>query len=344
MRVVFRPDFSAEIGTGHLMRCWALAQDCLAQGCEALFALHRCPDSLRARITQPGISTVDLERASDTDELTAAAARFRAQALVLDGYGIDSGYRRTVAGMGLPVLAVDDGNLAFPLHADIVLNSSAAARREDYALIAPAARLLLGPAFAPLRPEFLDPGVVAEPPAASDRVLVTFGGSDPAGLTLPVSLALLDQLPPQARLDIVVGAAHAGPAPLERLAAESPGRISLHRNSDRMAELMAASRLAVSAAGSTLWELASLAVPVIGVVVADNQADRLDAPARDWFLTVDARQHPVDAARRIAERALALWQDSQQRRTQSGRLRAIGVGRRLPEVCAALRHAIEDKR
>ncbi len=344
MRVVYRPDFSPEIGTGHLMRCWALAQACLAQGCEALFVLHRCPDSLRARITQPGISTVALDQACDSDQLTTAAERFRAQAFVLDGYGIDSGYRRTVADTGLPVLAIDDGNLAFPLHADIVLNSSSAARREDYALIAPAARLLLGPAFAPLRREFLEQGAVPEPPAPSNRVLVTFGGSDPARLTLPVSLALLERLPLQAELDIVVGAAHAEPAPLERLAAKSPERISLHRNSDRMAELMAASRLVVSAAGSTLWELASLAVPGIGVVVADNQADRLATPARDWFLTVDARQHPEDAARRIAERALALWQDSQQRRTQSERLRAIGVGRRLPEVCAALRRAIEDKR
>jgi UDP-2,4-diacetamido-2,4,6-trideoxy-beta-L-altropyranose hydrolase len=343
MRLVFRPELSPEIGTGHLMRCWALAQTCLAQGCEALFALHRCPESLRARVTQPGISTTALAQASDTDELAAAAARFHAQAVVLDGYGIDSGYRRAVAMLGMPVLAVDDGNLSFPLHADIVLNSSPTARGEDYAVVAPAARLLLGPAFAPLRSEFLEPCALPERPGSGNRVLVTFGGSDPTGLTLPVSLALLERLPPEACLDIVVGAAHAEPAPLEQLAATWPARITLHRNSDRMAGLMAGSRLAVSAAGSTLWELASLAVPSVGVVVADNQADRLDVPARDWFLTLDARHDPQDAARRVADRALALWQDSDLSRTQSERLRSIGVGRRLPEVCAAIRDLIEDR-
>jgi UDP-2,4-diacetamido-2,4,6-trideoxy-beta-L-altropyranose hydrolase len=344
MRLVFRPELSPEIGTGHLMRCWALAQACLAQGSEALFTLHRCPYSLQARLSQPGIDITELNQPSNTDELAAAVARFGAEAVVLDGYGIDSGYRRAVAALGLPVLAVDDGNLAFPLHADIVLNSSPAARGEDYALSAPAARLLLGPAFAPLRGEFLEPGMVAERPGSGNRVLVTFGGSDPAGLTLPVSLALLERLPAEAGLDIVVGAAHAAPAPLEQMAATWAARITLHRNTSQMAALMAASRLAVSAAGSTLWELASLAVPSVGVVVADNQADRLDVPARDWFLTLDARHDPQDAAWRIADRALALWQDSDLRRRQSERLRSIGVGRRLPEVCAALRRAIEDKR
>lgn len=343
MRLLFRPDLSPDIGTGHLMRCWALAQACLAQGCEALFALHQCPDSLLARIGGPGIATTDLGLPSDAAELAKVATRFRADAIVLDGYSLDSRYRLAIAGLGLPVVAIDDGNLSFALHADIVLNSAPLACPEDYALTAPGARLLLGPAFAPLRREFLEPEPIGDRAVASDRVLLTFGGSDPAGLTHPMALSLLDLLPAEAQLDIVLGAAHTDPGPVEQLASGRPGRITLHRNSGYMAALMAGARLAVSAAGSTLWELASLGVPTIGVVVADNQSDRLVPPERDWFLSLDARTELDLALQRITSSALALWQDAAKRQAQSARLKSIGVGRRLPDVCSAIRGMIEDQ-
>jgi UDP-2,4-diacetamido-2,4,6-trideoxy-beta-L-altropyranose hydrolase len=340
-RLLFRPDVSPEIGTGHLMRCVSLAQTCASCGRDAIFALHACPAPLLERVRQPGITAVALTEPADPAEIAALVARCQPAAIVLDGYTLDTDYRRAVAALGLPVLAMDDGNLPYALHADIVLNSSPLARPEDYGQTAPGARLLLGPGFAPLRAEFREAGRPHATVADSDRVLVTFGGSDPADLTLPVARALLEDLPASAQLDIVLGAAVAESVQIEQLAADRPDRVTLHRNSSRMAALMAGARLAISAAGSTLWELACLAVPSIAVVVADNQAGTLRPPARDWFASVDARDHPNAAVRQIAATALALWQDVPGRAAQGARLREVGVGRRVREVCAALDQAIE---
>jgi spore coat polysaccharide biosynthesis predicted glycosyltransferase SpsG len=71
----------------------------------------------------------------------------------------------------------------------------------------------------------------------------------------------------------------------------------------------------VSAGGGTMGELAALAVPTLLVVTADNQAMASgDAAELGWSSAVDARgRPPAEAAGIIAERALALWTDAEQR-------------------------------
>lgn len=323
------------------MRCWALAQICLKQSFQPLFALHDCPTGLLDRIRRSGMHVVELAGAYDAIEISALVAAVDPVAIVLDGYCLDAEYRCAVAALGRPVLAIDDGNLPFALHADIVLNSAPLADPVYYARIAPGAELLLGPAYAPLRAEFRDSTPDRAAAGSSERVLLTLGGSDPAGLTLPVSRALLEALPGEAQLDVVLGAAYPDYGPIETLAADRAPRVRLHRNTERMAALMAGVRLAVSAAGSTLWELANMGVPTVGLVVADNQADNLRTPAHEWFLSVDARHSRDRVPQQVSSIALALWQDSSLRRSQSVLLRAIGVGRHLPDVCAAIKRAIE---
>lgn len=323
------------------MRCSALAQICLEQGYRPLFAVHGSAPALLDRIRRDGIQVVELAAALNPVELCSLITVADPAAIVLDGYCLDAEYRRAVAALGRPVLAIDDGNLPFALSADIVLNSSPLADPGHYARFAPGAELLLGPAYAPLRKEFRALAPTCSGADPGERVLLTLGGSDPAGLTLPLFRALLDALPGEAQLDIVLGAAHPDPEPVETLAADRASRVRLHRNTEHMAALMAGARLAVSAAGSTLWELASMGVPTVGVVVADNQADKLRAPASDWFLSVDARHGRDRVPQEIPSTALALWQDSSLRRSQSVRLRAIGVGRHLPDVCSAIKRAVE---
>jgi RimJ/RimL family protein N-acetyltransferase len=54
------------------------------------------------------------------------------------------------------------------------------------------------------------------------------------------------------------------------LAARNP-RVSVHVNSDRMAELMRDADLAIGAAGTTSWERCCLGLPAIVLVLAENQ-------------------------------------------------------------------------
>ncbi|MGB8840018.1 MAG: UDP-2,4-diacetamido-2,4,6-trideoxy-beta-L-altropyranose hydrolase, partial [Aliidongia sp.] len=73
--------------------------------------------------------------------------------------------------------------------------------------------------------------------------------------------------------------------------------------------LMLGARLAISAAGGTLAELAALRTPSLLVAVAENQqeAARL-SPGHGWCLALDGRD--ADAVPRIVATALALWPDT----------------------------------
>jgi UDP-2,4-diacetamido-2,4,6-trideoxy-beta-L-altropyranose hydrolase len=335
--LLFRPDISPAIGTGHLMRCLALAELCMEQGKQVVFAVNGCPAALADRIRGLGAGLQPLADQADPGELAALARRLRAIAIVLDGYHFSERYRAAVAELGLPVVAIDDGTVPFALHADIVVNTSPLARATDYADIARGSRLLLGPSYAPLRREFRHgPAGMPQPAPEDAHILLTFGGSDPAGLTLPVARALLDTLPAAAKLDIVIGGALADVTDIEQLVRGHADRVRLHRNTTRMAKLMRRATLAVTAAGSTLWELAYLTVPTIAVVVADNQAGNLQPPLLDWFRTIDARDDVSKAVNQVAAATLALWEDAQERSALSRLLRSIEVATRTPAICEAI--------
>lgn len=70
--------------------------------------------------------------------------------------------------------------------------------------------------------------------------------------------------------DTVVGKFHSRKEQLEQLAAEHPN-IRLHEEVRDMAELMAACSVAVSAAGTMLFELSAVGIPTVFFVSADNQ-------------------------------------------------------------------------
>ncbi|MEI9985272.1 MAG: UDP-2,4-diacetamido-2,4,6-trideoxy-beta-L-altropyranose hydrolase [Aliidongia sp.] len=267
-------------------RCWP----------SAVSRLWPCP----ARPVRPLTLAATLERTTEAD------------AVILDGYHFDGAYRAGLKGSGKPILAWDDGAPLVPLHATLVVNASSASRAEDYAERAPGARLLLGPAYLPLRRDIRR--LIGLPRPASGHLLLTFGGSDPLGLTAPVLQSLAPRF--DGRIEAVLGGSVADPRPAEAVATAYPDRIRLHRDTPRIGELMRGARLAVSAAGGTLAELAALHTPSILVVVADNQSDaaRLSA-SHGWCLALDGRVD--DAVTHITDTTLDLWRDN-------ARLAALG--------------------
>jgi spore coat polysaccharide biosynthesis predicted glycosyltransferase SpsG len=116
------------------------------------------------------------------------------------------------------------------------------------------------------------------------RVLLTFGGSDPRGMTTVVS-SLLDHHYPDVIQEIVLG-----PGVDDKISRHfekhSTSNKIIHRRCSEslMRSLMETADLAVTAGGQTLYELACVGTPTVCIEVVDNQRDDIREFEKKAFL------------------------------------------------------------
>jgi UDP-2,4-diacetamido-2,4,6-trideoxy-beta-L-altropyranose hydrolase len=280
-RILFDCAAGFSIGGGHVMRSLTLARALEARGATCAFLVS--PEVAPEVAKLLDAFAPDMARAEADDDFDA---------LVFDNYALSADDHRALA-RGRPTLVLDD--LADrPLAADLVLDSGPARTARDYAgLVPPAARLLLGPDYAPVRPAFaaLRESALARRAerAPVGRILVSLGLTDVGGITGRV-VTLLRPIVGAARLDIVLGGGASSLPDLRALAADDP-RLELHVDTRRMPELILAADLAIGAGGSTTWERCVLALPALTLILADNQvaaARALEAAGVAPCLAVDA--------------------------------------------------------
>ena len=266
--LLIRADAGAGVGAGHLMRCLALVEAWRERGGAVdVVVPDTLPAGLATRIGEVGAS---ISRAPsdprDGGWLAATAEAGDATWLVVDGYRFGADYLRDAARSGRPVLAIDDDarHGSYPVTA--VLNQNLHARAEDYAGKTDA-RLLLGPEHALIRSEFRGWGEWKRSiPARAKNILVTLGGADPGGHTDKVIEAsrVLRARSPEVDLQVRVIVGAANPR-LDTLRTTIEGSVGIEILSDvrDMGALMRWCDLAISASGSTVWELALFRTPML---------------------------------------------------------------------------------
>ncbi|OGG53127.1 UDP-2,4-diacetamido-2,4,6-trideoxy-beta-L-altropyranose hydrolase [Candidatus Kaiserbacteria bacterium RIFCSPHIGHO2_01_FULL_53_29] len=273
--ILIRTDASADIGTGHLMRCLAFAQECRKKGHEPLFVLSM-ETPLIERLKNEGMTVIriDAERGSSNDaaKTIAIANDHDAQWILTDGYVFDAAYGAALRSAGHRVLMVDDYAHLLAYDCDILLNQNIDATEEMYADKADVA-LLLGTRYALLRKEFVEYGDRARKiPDVATNILVTLGGVDPGNATAPI-LHALDRIDTHAlTITVLAGSENLHEDALKKIAAGSKHRITLLRSVTDMPSLMAEADIAIAAAGSTSWELLFMGLPFITGILAENQA------------------------------------------------------------------------
>jgi len=331
--LVIRADASARIGAGHMMRCFALAQTWQLEGGQVVFLSHCESDALRQRITDAGMEFVpvaypypdprDLQTTLDILRTRSAGARENLKPetgnpmwLVLDGYHFDAIYQQAIRTAGYRLLMVDDMAHLPAYHADILLNQNLGAEKLKYNCDSDTT-LLLGSRYALLRQEFLAwRGWQRGIPDVARKVLVTMGGGDPDNVTLKVIHAL-----DQVRVDgletvVVVGVSNSNFQELESAVHDLKVPVRLVQNVDNMPELMAWADVAVTAGGSTCWELAFMGLPSVVLILAENQhsiAEILDA---DGF-AVNLGRHTLLESGDIAYQLRSVIMSSEKRGSMS---------------------------
>jgi UDP-2,4-diacetamido-2,4,6-trideoxy-beta-L-altropyranose hydrolase len=278
-----RADAGIAMGTGHAMRCFALAQAWQDAGGRAVFAMAEATPAIEDRLQRESIEVARLKAepgsADDPQETIALARRKRARWVVVDGYCFGVGYQAALKRAGLKVLFIDDNGHAGHYSADLVLNQNAHANEAFYPSRDASTRLLLGPRFAMLRREFTEwRGWNRDIPAVARRVLVTMGGSDPDNVTERVVRAILAE--PGVNATVVVGGSNPRLPKLRALVVGAQKDVQLVENVTNMPELMANSDVAISGAGTTGLEMCFLGLPALLIVLADNQRSAAEELSR----------------------------------------------------------------
>jgi UDP-2,4-diacetamido-2,4,6-trideoxy-beta-L-altropyranose hydrolase len=292
--IVFRTDASIEIGTGHVTRCLALADQLSANGARSAFVSRSMPNNLRERIQRAGHALFELPieihgcdnlRHSPwlgtTMALDAAAAgpiiaQFQPNWLVVDHYALDARWERAVRPNGVKLMVIDD--LADRQHeCDVLLDQNLGHNAGAYKGLVPSScYVMTGPHYALLRPEFaaVRAATLAERTGRGlRRLLITMGGVDLQDATSTVLQALKSAALPQGLIITVIMGRNA-PA-LEKVRAlgrNMPWPTEVLVDVDDMYAHMVAADLAISAGGGTTWERCCLGLPSIVVETADNQA------------------------------------------------------------------------
>jgi UDP-2,4-diacetamido-2,4,6-trideoxy-beta-L-altropyranose hydrolase len=275
-------------------------------------------------------------------DLAKAAEAQAFDAVVFDHYGLGEREHHTI-GKRRPTLVIDD--LADrPLGADLLVDAGPARQAEDYAGLLPnEARLLLGPAYAPVRPEFagLRDAALAWRGEPVGRLLVSLGLTDVGGITARVVERLRPKIG-ELGLDVVLGADAPSLPGLSKVARRDP-RLVLHVDTPHMARLTAEADIGVGAAGSTTWERCVLGLPSVLVIVAENQRQAANAMAeRGAALVIDAEADNFDAA--LDRAVMRLLTDAGLRRELAGKSAEICDGLGAPRVAEAFLALVAARR
>ncbi len=279
---VIRADGNERTGAGHLMRCLTVAEALAKEAGGREEILFFCADELsaamvRARGFEVRVFHTDYRHLEQELPLWDKIGIIP-DVILIDSYFVTEGYLRELGKRGVTILLDDLQNRSYPV--DGVINYNVYAEQAVYQKLYEGTntRCYVGGDYVPLRPQFT--GCAYEMREQVRDVMITVGGGDAGNITGDILQALGEE--EQSRGErreicyhLVVGGLNPHLRRLEGAAAGNP-LVVLHRDVRDMAGLMSRCDLAVTAGGTTVYELAAVGVPFICFSWAENQ-ERLTA-------------------------------------------------------------------
>jgi len=281
--ILFRADSSSTIGTGHIMRDLVLAQKYAKKGHNIIFATQNLDGNINEKIVDAGY-TLKLLKSNSKKELVKLIKNSKIDLLVIDHYGIDSKKEQYIKEKtGVKILSFDD---TYEKHnCDILLNHNISADKKRYkGLVPKGCKLKCGSKYTLLREEFYkekDKNYKKDPNIKT--VFIAMGGADTAELNVKI-LKVLSKFK-NIKVNLVTTTANKN---LKKLQTYTQGKewIDLHINSNKIANLMKKSDLAIVTPSVTVNEVYFMELPFIAIQTADNQEEIYKYLKSKSFLTL----------------------------------------------------------
>lgn len=307
-KLFFCTEASRTIGIGHLMRCFALAEEAYQLGLRSHFFLIEVIPSLIHRIES--IDSTWEVTTINFDEYCLQHPTTKQDWWIIDSYKATAEFITKLRKKNRVMVLDDLGSLMF-YDCDLIVNAAPRACKLDYERRSIKSKLLAGPKFSLIRSEFRN-AIRPIPGIRSGVIGIMIGGSDPHGLTELVLRALHRTLH-QYQFLVIMGASSPNQQKIQTLGQEL-GRVDLKIDPPDLAKELQKPDLVITAAGGSIGELCAIGQMAVALVVADNQVGALaDCP----YPTLDCRKGLTDVFQSTVNNILFASDDNIEIRQQA---------------------------
>jgi len=289
MKIFIRADGGNEIGLGHIMRMLVLAKE-LRKSNKVIFLCKssRVENKIEElnfdenifnfkndkfkigiqKVIENGFEVFSIREKNVIEDIIDLQKKYKADLIITDSYDVDEEYFNKIKYYFKLTGYMDDVNKC-KMNVDFIINQNINASDMNYEPnINKDTKLFLGTKYCLLRDEFRENYRKKQVKEKAEDVLLTLGGMDKDYNTIKIlnEIQMVD-----VNIHVIVGSAFDEKLIEEiyKLSKKTPN-IRVYENAN-MSVLMKKCDIAISACGSTLYELCAMNVPIIGLILADNQ-------------------------------------------------------------------------
>ena len=275
--IYIRADSNSTISGGHIMRCLAVANALTEQGETVCFLV--ADDNPISVLEESQIPFINLhsdwqDLMSDMEQVKEFLKKEQSPVLFIDTYQITREYvdklkpycKIAYLGSKQEYLGTLDLLVNYSTDIDYEFYSSNYDERTT---------LLLGPSYAPLRKEFQN--IIPKYKDRIERILITTGNVDRDHMVTSIIKSLKPVvLESSVILDVVIGRMFNDKEELHQEYDNNPN-VFLYENVKSMSSLMRNCDLAISANGTTVYELSAMGLPTISFAMVEEQVRSAEA-------------------------------------------------------------------
>lgn len=333
-----RTDGNKIIASGHIMRCLSIAKAIENYGEEVTFIT--ADTNAVELIESRGFSYISLETQWDNldkelEVLIPFIKEKKIKTLLVDSYQVTESYLKTLS-QYTNIIYIDDRNaFLYPVHTIINygINYKDFCYEEQYKNTN--TTCLLGTDYVPLRQEFLHRKIDIKEKV--ERILVTTGGAD---LYNVAGLFVEEWYQRERKIDceiwIISGGLNENIQYLRKLE-QIYKNLKIYENITNMSDIMIQCDLAISAGGTTLYELCACGIPTITFSVADNQIGIEEFEKQDILEYIgDIRKNIPIYIKKICDSVERLSRDKTIREIRSSHMKYLVDGQgteRIAKYC-----------
>lgn len=331
-RIVITAVGNRETGLGHAFRAVMLANELV--NFELVFVCEETDDLAREHIERHNYPVHVCTNGTRQETILA----LQPDLVINDILDTSADYIVAFKKAGISVVNFEDMGLGAEV-ADLVFNAL-------YPHQLPSDHILVGPRYFCLRDEFLHLPEHRERGEVK-RVLITFGGVDEGNLTTRVLHAIgKELLQAGIAIDVVLGPGFSHFAELQAAADQlNSEALAIIPATQRISDYMLAADLAITSAGRTVLELASLKVLIIAICQNERETSHSFASSENGIINLGLRHQVPD--HKITEMVAKVIHDGELRSTMRRKLARLnlagGKKRVVGRIVSLLRENGEEK-